>query len=165
MYNVFETLFSVAEVSGLLGDNSGRPVPSLNLGSRQDDNTYSPITDTAFERLYSCDPDYLATMLQDHYRVTNHDDSFVTSDDADDVIDSTGPGTSTSTGVEGQLDFSIGDTLPPFNEQTILTSFNLGGTSPLGTGVISISGSSGSLTTSVTNGFVNSQQVRVLFVV
>ena len=76
----------------MLGDNSGNPVSSLNLGSLVDASTYTTISDSAFERQYSCDNEYLAQMLIDHYRVTDSADGFVTSPDAVAVIDSTGAG-------------------------------------------------------------------------
>ena len=79
--------------TGLFGDNSGQPLSSLNLGHRDDvTGAYAPIGDSVFDSWYACDTAYMAQMLEDHYRVTDHAESFVTSTNADDVIDATGAG-------------------------------------------------------------------------
>ena len=67
---------------------------TLNLGQRDDvTGAYAAISSSAFASLYSCDAGYIGQMFEDHYRVTDHAQSFVTSTNADDVIDSTGAGT------------------------------------------------------------------------
>ena len=76
-----------------MGDNSGNPLNTLNLGQRDDvTGAYAAISSSAFASLYSCDAGYMGQMFEDHYRVTDHAQSFVTSTNADDVIDSTGAG-------------------------------------------------------------------------
>ena len=67
-------------------------------------------------------------------------------------------GDATETGTGSEVEFDIGASLPPLTEQTILTSFNLGGTSSGLNNIITVTSSFGSLGVNAVNNFVNTQQ-------